>query len=122
MQENPQTEEQKIPSKEEIIAMMQDQIDVKQVQLNLQEINTKLAVQRAEELRALAFISQMTNPRSQDGTAPYEGGVPYTITQEDMDKNPELAEQGIAVGDEVMINMDEEETVDKPKSKRGLKK
>lgn len=113
---NAPQEDPKIPSKEEIISMMQDQIDVKQVQLNLQEINTKLAVQRAEELRALAFISQMTNPRSEEGTTPYEGGIPHTITQEDMDNNPELAEQGINVGDEVMI------PDDKPKSKRGLKK
>jgi hypothetical protein len=32
-----------------------------------------------------------------------EGVVPHTVTQEDLDANPELAEQGIKVGDVVGI-------------------
>jgi hypothetical protein len=60
-------EEQKTPpTKEEVIAFFQEQIEVKKVQLELQELNTAMAVGRAEELKALAFIAQITNPASQE--------------------------------------------------------
>jgi hypothetical protein len=104
------SEEQKVPSKEEVVAFLQEQIDVKKVQLELQELNTRLAVGRAEELKALQFIGQMTNPQ------PPADAVPHTLTQEDMDENPELAEQGLNVGDEVLVPKESA-----PKS-RGLKK
>ena len=111
-----QTNEQKAPSKEELIKFFQEQIDVKKVQFELQELNTKLAVARAEELKALGFIGQMTNPQSQQNTQP------HIVTQEDLDANPELVEAGVAVGDEVLIpagiEMPKEES---PKS-RKLKK
>lgn len=117
------TEEQ-APSKEKVIAFFTEQIEVKKMQYELQELNTKLAVARAEELKALAFISQMTNPQGKNEN-PYEGGVPHTITQEDMDANPELAEQGIKVGDEVLIPAEPEvsETPEEKNTgkKRGLK-
>lgn len=61
-----QQEEKKAPTKEEIIAFLQEQIEVKKLQLELQEVNTSLAVGRAEELKALAFIAQLTNPPSQE--------------------------------------------------------
>ena len=104
-------EEQKVPTKEEIIAFINEQIEVKRVQLELQELNTGLASSRAEELKALAFIAQMT----QQGGAKPEGTA-HTITQEDMDNNPELAEEGIKVGDEVIIPSMP------PAEKRSLKK
>jgi hypothetical protein len=100
-EENVLQEEQdlkNVPSKEEIIAFIKEQIEVKTVQLELQNLNTGLATSRAEELKALAFIAQMTQ---QGGVKPE--GTPHTITQEDMDNNPELAEEGIKVGDEVII-------------------
>lgn len=60
---NPEQEqEQKAPTKEEVIAFFQEQIEVKKVQLELQELNTNLAVAKAEELKALAFIAQLTTP------------------------------------------------------------
>jgi pantothenate kinase len=108
-------QEQTAPSKEKILEFFNDQIDVKKVQYELQELNTKLAVARAEELKALAFIAQMTQEKTE---TPYEGGQPHTITQEDMDANPELAEQGIKVGDEVLIPAEEPKLSNK---KRGLK-
>lgn len=103
-------QEAKVPTKEEIIAFINEQIEVKKVQLELQELNTGLATSRAEELKALAFIAQMT----QQGGKPE--GTPHTITQEDMDNNPELAEEGIKVGDEVIIPSVP------PTEKRSLKK
>ena len=61
-----QQEEQKQPSKEEVIAFFQEQIEVKKVQLELQQLNAQLAVAKAEELKALAFIAQITSPPSQE--------------------------------------------------------
>lgn len=118
------SEEKNTPSKEEIIAFFQEQIDVKSKQAELQELNTKLAVLRAEELKALAFIAQMTNPK-QNGN-PYEGDIPHTITQEDLDNNPELVDEGLKVGDEVMIPREaivtSEEELKEAKKERALKK
>ena len=91
-------QEQKVPTKEELVAFFNEQIEVKKVQLELQQLNTGLATSRAEELKALAFIGQITQ---QPNGKPE--GTPHTITQEDMDNNPELAEEGIKVGDEVII-------------------
>ena len=88
----------KAPSKEEIIKFFQEQIDVKKVQLEVQELNTKLAVARAEELKALSFIGQITNPQAQQNNT-----QPHIVTQEDLDANPELVDAGVSVGDEVLI-------------------
>ena len=86
-----------LPSKEEVMAFMQEQLDVKTRQLELQKINADLAEARARELKALQFIAQMTNP------TPPPDAVPHNLTQEDMDENPELVEQGFKVGDEVLV-------------------
>lgn len=64
--ENVQQEEQKAPTKEEVVSFFQEQIEVKRVQLELQELNTALAVGRAEELKALSFIAQLTTPQPQE--------------------------------------------------------
>ena len=92
-----QVTDQAPPSKEEIIKFLKEQMEVKKAQLELQELNTKLAVARAEELKALQFIGQMTNP------TPPEDAVKHNLTQEDIDQNPELTERGFKVGDEVLV-------------------
>jgi len=104
--------EQKVPTKEEILAMIAEQIEIKKAQAELQELNAKLATYRAEELKALSFIAQITNPQ-QPPTQP------HTVTQEDLDANPELVEAGVQVGDEVLIPV-QEEVMEQPK--RKLKK
>lgn len=98
------------PSKEEVLKFLTEQIEVKLVQLELQKLNADLADARARELKALGFIAQMTNP------TPPADAVPHNLTQEDMDQNPELVEQGFSVGDEVLVPKDSEP------AKRSLKK
>jgi hypothetical protein len=93
---------QPLPSKEEVIAFLKEQIEVKKFQVELQELNTKMASYRADELKALQFVAQMTNPQ------PPADAVPHNLTQEDMDQNPELVEQGFKVGDEVLVPKDSE--------------
>ena len=105
-----ETVEQKQPSKEEVVAFLSEQIEVKKVQLELQIINADLAEARSREVKALGLIAQMTNP------TPPPDAVPHNLTQEDMDQNPELVEQGFKVGDEVLVPKDSEP------AKRKLKK
>jgi hypothetical protein len=100
------SEEQKVPTKEEIMTFLKEQIEVKELQAQLQDLNTRLAKARAEELQAISFVAQMTNPQQE--------GEPYTLTEQDLSENPELAEQGLKVGDEVMVP--------KEQKKRSLKK
>jgi hypothetical protein len=102
-------QEQNVPTKEELINFFKEQIEVKKVQLELQELNTNLAVAKAEELKALAFISQMTNPAQVGQKGEQPQGVPHTLTQEDLDNNPELASGGFMVGDDIMIPAQPEE-------------
>jgi hypothetical protein len=97
-----ETIEQTPPSKEDIIKFLTEQMEVKEAQYKLQELNTKLAVARAEELKALQFIAQMNNP------TPPSDAVPHNLTQEDIDENPELIERGFKVGDEVLVPKDSE--------------
>jgi len=98
------------PSKEMVIAFLQEQIDVKKLQVELQELNTRLAVGRSEEVRALGLLAQMTNP------TPPADAVPYVLTQEDIDADSTITEQGFKVGDEVLVPRDSEP------AKRKLKK
>lgn len=114
--------EQKIPSKEEMLTMIAEQIEIKKAQVELQELNAKLATFRADEIKALAFIAQMTNPQAQPPTQT------HIVTQEDIDANPELVEAGVKVGDEVLIPVNPERSApaqpsqeESPKS-RKLKK
>jgi hypothetical protein len=101
------SEEQKVPTKEEVVAFLKEQIEVKELQAQLQELNAKIAKARAEELQAISFVAQMTNPQQQEGE-------PYTLTEDDFSENPTLTEQGFKVGDEVMVP--------KEQKKRSLKK
>jgi transcription antitermination factor NusG len=97
-----ETPEDNIPSKQEVVKFLTEQIEVKKIQLELQVINADLAEARSRELKALGFIAQMTNP------TPPTDAVAHNLTQEDMDQNPELADQGFKVGDEVLVPKDSE--------------
>lgn len=122
-------QEQKVPSKEEIIAFLKEQIEVKTLQVDLQKLNTEFAIAKAEELKALSFVAQMNNPKP--NANPYEGGVHHKLTQDDLDENPEFAKNGLKVGDEVVFPNDntplsedeEKEAIEEIKKKdRSLKK
>jgi hypothetical protein len=90
------------PSKQEVVKFLTEQIEVKEIQLKLQVINADLAEARSRELKALGLIAQMTNP------TPPPDAVAHNLTQEDIDENPELIEQGFKVGDEVLVPKDSE--------------
>jgi hypothetical protein len=124
---NEQVQEQKAPTKEEVMLFLSEQIEVKKLQVELQSLNTKLATERLEELKALSVIAQITNPQRRESDIP-EGAIPHVVTQEDLDQNPDLVEAGVKVGDEVLIpgpvkeEEDEQAPVVEEKKSRTLKK
>lgn len=110
-----QVNEQVAPSKEEVVRFLQEQIEVKSIQLELQKLNADLAEARARELKALNFISNMTIAKND-----VPQGTPHILTQEDLDDNPELVEAGLKVGDEVLKS--EQPVEEAAPIKRSLKK
>lgn len=88
--------EEKQPTREEIITFLNESIEVSKLRAELQSYNTQIAVNRAEELKALSFITQITDPKQQETE-------PHTFTQEEIDANPELKDAGISAGDEMNI-------------------
>lgn len=123
-----ETNKTSAPSKETIIQMLSEQIEVTKLRVELQELNTKFAQLRLEELKSVAITAQITNP-SPSSSSMEEGAVPHKLTQEDLDNNPELISKGFKVGDEVFIHQDDEEDEETPveekkkdNSKRNLRK
>lgn len=106
--------EEKLPTREEIIASLQEMIEVKKLQAELQELSSKIATARAEELRAIMFIEQLTNPKEKGSEYSGGGMQSHVVTQEDLDSNPEMKEAGIEVGEEILIP--------KPEQSKKLKK
>lgn len=96
--------ETKVPSKEQLIAALQEQIDVKTVQAELQDLNTRLAQGRANELEAYAKIAHFSN-----NSPSKEDAVEHIVTQDDIDNHPGMTQQGIKVGDKIGIPKDDYE-------------
>lgn len=65
-QENPQTEAVQEPTREEILAFYNEQIELKEIQLKLQQLNRDYAVARFEEVLAITKVAQLTAPPPQD--------------------------------------------------------
>lgn len=98
------TEDKKLPSKEEVLKFYKEQIEVAKLRKDLAELVCATAEFDAKTAEAIAKKAHFSAPMPQQGPASMpEGVVEHTITQEDMDNNPELAEQGIKVGDVVGI-------------------
>lgn len=53
------------PTKEELVAFLNESLEIAELRAKLQNYNTQIAVGRAEELKALVFIAQLTNPKEQ---------------------------------------------------------
>lgn len=94
--ETSQTQDQTAPTKEQVLSFLKESLEIAELRAQLQEANTKIAINRAEELKALMFISQVTNPKPEESE-------PHVVTEEDMKNNPELETMGVKVGDTVGI-------------------
>ena len=95
------TEEKKFPTKEEVLAFYKEHIEVAQVRKQLAEIDCITAEFEARRAEAVAKQAHWSSPK--EGVPGNDGIVEHTVSQEDLDNNPELAEQGIKVGDVIGI-------------------
>lgn len=64
---NPQ-DEQKAPSKEQVLAHLAEQIEVMESRVKLQELHAAYAMAKVEEIKAVAFFTQMTQGPQEDKT------------------------------------------------------
>lgn len=63
-----EVQEQKVPTREEMIKFYTDQIELKQLQVQLQELNTAFLKAKSEEIQITAFIGEMMSARpDEDG-------------------------------------------------------
>ncbi len=100
-----QENEKKTPTKAEVLNFYKEQIEVAKLRRELAEIVCLTAEFDARRIEAIAkqahFSAAGQQQPPQQGMP--EGVIPHTVTQEDLDNNPELVEQGIKVGDVVGI-------------------
>lgn len=61
-------QEQRVPTKEEMIAHINEQIEIMEPRVKLQELRAAFAMAQAEELKAVAFMSQLTQAPQEDTT------------------------------------------------------
>lgn len=68
MTEETNLTEHETPSKEEYLAYMDENIELHKKRAELQKIQTQIAIDRADELKALMFIAQVTQvkPEAED--------------------------------------------------------
>ena len=69
------TENQDLEStvtKEQVIEHLTEQIEVMKLRAELQELHAAYSMARAEEIKAIAFIGQMTNPPKEDNSLTQE--------------------------------------------------
>lgn len=89
------TQEQ--PSKDQIISWYKEQIEVATLRRDLSALQAEIAKNEAQRTQATILMAQMQDPASQNQ-------VEHIVTQEDLDANPELVENGIKLGDKILVN------------------
>lgn len=85
------------PNREEVITWYKEQIEMARYRFELAELLSKTAQEDAKRVQALAIMAQLqASPKaSQEQT--------HTVTQEDLDNNPELVKQGVKVGEVITV-------------------
>lgn len=103
-------------SRDQIINYLKEQIEVRELQVKLQELNTKMAVLRLNERNAIMQLADLQNVDETERKT-------YTLTEEDIKQNPELKEEGLKAGDKIVIPSDKElkEEKEPTQKKKGLK-
>jgi hypothetical protein len=107
------------PDRAKIIEWMNGQIEFKEIQLKLQQLDTSIAVTKAEYMKAMYTIAQISNPQQ---NSPSPELAEQTLTEEDLEANPDLVEQGFKAGDVVGIPKEAVMEEEAPAKKRTLKK
>lgn len=73
-EETNQVKEQQAPTKEQVLAHLNEQIEMMELRVKLQELHAAYAMAKAEEIKAIAFFTQMTQAPQQDTTLTEEEG------------------------------------------------
>jgi hypothetical protein len=95
-------------TKEQVIGTIEelkDVISILELQVRIQELHTQNATLHAKELEANVYINKITSPKDiiED----------YVLTQEDIDKHPQLVKDGYAVGDKISSKKELKKNVSK---------
>lgn len=85
------------PTKEQIVNWYKDQIEVATLRRDLSALQAEIAKNEAQRVQATILMAQMQDPASQSE-------VEHVVTQEDIDANPELSENGVKVGDTILVS------------------
>lgn len=96
--------EPQVPTKEQVIKFYKEQIEVAKLRRDLAEIAAQTAKFDADRAESIAKQAHFSAPRPQAQGEMPEGVIPHTVTQEDLDNNPELVAQGVKVGEVIGIN------------------
>jgi hypothetical protein len=94
---NTETQNPEQPSREQIIGWYKEQIEVATLRRDLSSLQMEIAKNDAQRLQATVLMAQMQNPSS-------ENEVEHVVTQEDLDANPELIDNGVKVGDTILVS------------------
>lgn len=89
----------KAPTQEQMIANINKQIKLKKLQVELQILNTSMAMQKVLEIEALIKLDNMKPGIPQEDP----NLVQHTVTQNDIDTIPEFKAQGFEVGNVIGI-------------------
>jgi hypothetical protein len=87
------------PSKDQIIAWYKEQIEVATLRRDLSALQAEIAKNEAQRTQATILMAQMQDPASQN-----QNEVEHEVTQEDLDANPELVQNGVKVGDKILVS------------------
>lgn len=86
---------------------LKQQMPVKRLQVELQELNTRFVELKVREMEAIHKLQQFEagqlEAKAQQEQYIKDNIVEHTISQEDIDMNPELVEAGIVVGQTIGI-------------------
>jgi hypothetical protein len=96
---NPETKAPEQPTKEQIVAWYKEQIEVATLRRDLSALQAEIAKNEAQRVQATVLMAQMQDPASQN-----KNEVEHVVTQEDLDANPELVENGVKVGDTILVS------------------
>lgn len=105
-----QNQEKKTPTVAEMVKNLKEQMPLKRLQVELQSLNTSFVEMKVREMEAIHKLQQIEagqmEARVKQEQYMKDNIIEHTITQEDMDMNPEMADQGIKVGQVIGIPKD----------------
>jgi hypothetical protein len=96
---NTETKAPEQPTKDQIIAWYKEQIEVATLRRDLSALQAEIAKNEAQRTQATILMAQMQDPASQN-----HNEVEHEVTQEDLDANPELVQNGVKVGDKILVS------------------